>query len=176
MEKLFICRLAAKGWENFTGSLGHGAMFKNGVSVEPLTARQIARIGSSTILVNHETGEQVGPSVIHHFIQSQKMTVAEPLKTAEQEKVDFEFDKRKLAEEEKQRAEADAAALKQAQEKAMQQIENAVVYTRAELEAIGANDGIGGLREIAKPLGIRGRGIAELVNEILAAQTKLAVS
>lgn len=176
MEKLFICRLAAKGWQNFTGSLGHGAVFKDGVSVEPLTARQIARIGSSTILVNDETGEQVGPSVIHHFIQSKTMEVTPQLKNAEQEKADHEFDRRELAAAEKAQAEADAAALKLAQEKAMQQIEDAVVYTRAELEAVGANDGIAGLREIAKPLGVKGRGISELVDEILAAQTKLAVS
>jgi len=176
MEKLFVCRLASPNWLNFTGSLGHGAVFKDGVSVEPLTARQIARIGSSTILVNHETGEQVGPSAIHNFIQSQDIQVTAPLKNAEQEKADFEFDRQKLEEEEAARAERDAAALKEAQEKAQQQIDNAVVYTRAELEAIGANDGIGGLREIAKPLGVKGRAIGELIEEILAAQTRLAVS
>lgn len=175
MQKLFKCRLAAKGWENFTGSLGHGAKFEKGVSVDALTARQIARIGSSTKLVNDETGEQVGPSVLHNFIQSAPMTPPSPLKNASQEKADFEFDRQKLAAEEKARADAEAAALKEAQEKAMQQIEDAVVYSRAELEAIAANDGIGALRKIATPLGVKGRGIGELVSEILAAQTKLAV-
>lgn len=175
MQNLFKCRLAAKGWENFTGSLGHGAVFKNGVSVDVLTARQIARIGSSTKLVNNETGQQVGPSVIHNLIQAEKMVPSTPLKNVEQENVDHEFDRQQLAAEEKDRKNAEAAALKEAQEKAQKQIDDAVVYTRAELEAIGANDGIGGLREIANPLGVKGRGIAELVTEILTAQAKLAV-
>lgn len=175
MQTLFKCRLTAKGWENFTGSLGHGAVFENGVSVGELNARQIARIGSSTILVNDETGEQVGPSVMHNFIQSAKMVPPTPLKTATKEAADHEFDRKKLAAEAKARAEAEAAALAAAQAKAQKQIEDAVVYTRAELEAIGANDGISGLRVIATPLGVKGRGIGELVNEILAAQAKLAI-
>lgn len=176
MEQLFKCRLAAPGWVNFSGTFGHGAVFSEGVSVNPLTARQIARIGSSTILVNDETGDQVGPSVIHNFLQDQTMTVTPEMKTAEQESVEFEFDRDKLAEDEAARIEIEAAALKAAQDKAQKQMDEAVVYTRAELEAIGANDGIGGLREIAKPLNVRGRAISEMVEEILAAQTKLAVS
>ena len=171
-----ICRLAAKGWENFTGSMGHGAMFKDGVSVLPLTPRQIARIGSTTVLVNDETGEQVGPSVIHLNLQPTAAPVAEKLKTAVQEKADFEFDRQKLADEEKARKEAEAKAFEEAQRKAQEQVEAQVIYTRAELEAIAGNDGIGALRDIAKPLGVKGRAIGELVSETLAAQAKLTVA
>lgn len=171
-----ICRLAAPGWANFTGSMGHGAMFKNGVSVQPLTMRQIARIGSTTMLVNDETGEQVGPAVMHRALQPKSMHVPTPLKNQAEVNAEFEFDREKLAAEEAARMEAEAAALEEAQRKAVEQVENAVVYTRAELEAIAGNDGIGALREIAKPLGVKGRAIGELVNEILAAQAKLTVA
>jgi hypothetical protein len=171
---MFICRLTAPGWENFTGSMGHGAVFENGVSVAPLNARQIARIGASTKLVNEETGEQVGPSVMHNFIQGRELTVAPQLKTARQEQKDFEFDREKLAAEEQQRKEQEAQALAEAHRKALQQVADAIVYTRAELEAIAANNGISGMRAIATPLGVRGRGISELIEEILAAQAKLA--
>lgn len=176
MEKLFHCRLTAKGWENFTGSMGHGALFKDGKSVEELTARQIARIGSSTVLVNDETGEQVGPSVLHNFLQGQSFTVTEQLKTQTQTDKEFEFDREKLAAEEAARKAAEDKALEEAKAKAIAQVEDLVIYTRTELEAIGGNDGIGGLRKIAKPLGVKGRGISELVDEILAAQNKLTVA
>lgn len=176
MEKLFHCRLTAKGWENFTGSMGHGALFKDGVSAEALTARQIARIGSSTVLVNDETGEQVGPSVMHHFLQGQSFAVPEQLKTKRQEDKEFEFDRDKLAADEAARKAAEEKALEEAKAKAIAQVEDQVIYNRTELEAIGANDGIGGLRAIAKPLGVKGRGISELVTEILAAQNKLTVA
>jgi hypothetical protein len=171
-----ICRLTARGWVNFTGSMGHGAMFKDGVSVLPLTPRQIARIGSTTTLVNDETGEQVGPSVVHKTLQLQSFDVPTPLKTNEQQEREFEFDREKLAAEEAARKEAEAKALEDAQAKAQAAVEAQVIYTRSELEAIAGNDGINALRAIAKPLNVKGRAIGELVTEILKAQAKLTVA
>ncbi len=169
-----ICRLAAPGWVNFTGNLGHGAAFKDGVSVEPLTPRQIARIGSSTVLVNNETGEQVGPSVMHWRAQPAEMSVAPQLQTATDEQVSAEAERERLIAEEEKRKADEAKALAEAQAKAQAAIEAQVIYTRQELEAIGSNDGIQGLRDIAQPLGVKARAIGDLVNEILAAQAKLA--
>jgi hypothetical protein len=171
---MFHCRLTAPGWENFTGSMGLNAMFKDGRSVEPLTPRQIARIGSTTVLVNDETGEQVGPSVIHWNVQSTAMTVPTPLQTQTQADADAEVERARLIAEADARKAEEAAALAEAQAKAQAAVDEAVVYTRQELEAIGANDGIAGLRAIATPLGIKGKAIAELVTEILAHQAKLA--
>lgn len=171
---MFHCRLTAPGWEHFTGSMGHGAMFKDGLSVQPLTARQIARIGSTTKLVNDETGEQVGPSVIHWNAQSTEMAVPTRLTNQNDTEADAEAERLRLAAEEDARKAAEAEALAAAQAKAQATVDEAVVYSRQELEAIGANDGIAGLRAIAKPLGVQGRAISELVNEILAAQAKLA--
>lgn len=167
-------RLAAAGWENFTGSFGFQAEFRNGVSVNELTPRQIARIASTTKVVNAETGEQVGPSVIALLLQGQSMTVATPVKTlveVEKEEADI---REQLAREEDDRKAAEAAALAEAQVKAEEAAkeDEIVIYSRQELEAIAANDGIQGLREIAKPLGVKGRAIDELVREILAAQNE----
>lgn len=170
-----IVRIVSPGWENFTGSMGHQAMFEKGVSVGPLNARQIARIGSSLKIVNDETGEQIGPSAMHAKLQPQTFAVAPQLKTKTQADVEHEFDRRKLAEEEKARKEADAKALEEAQRKAQEQVEELVVYSRAELEAIAGNDGIGALRPIGDKLGVKGRSISDLVNSILAAQAKLTV-
>ena len=43
-------------------------------------------------------------------------------------------------------------------------------YTREQLEQIADEHGIAGLREIGEKYGIKGRGIVELINEILKAQ------
>lgn len=175
-EKLFHCRLAAGAWANFTGSMGYGAMFKDGLSVEPLTKRQIARIGSTTQLVHADTGEQVGPSALHNFIQARQMEVQPQLVTKTESDAKEEESRKDLFEAEQARKAAEAKALEEAKAKAIAAVEDGVVYTRDELEAIGANDGIAGLREIATPLGVKGRGIAELVNEILEAQNKLTAN
>lgn len=168
-----IVRIVSPGWENFTGSMGHQAMFKNGVSVGPLNARQIARIGSSLRIVNDETGEQVGPSSTMQGMQLQTFNVAPVLKTARQAEKEFEFDRDRLEAEENARKKADAKALEEAKAKAESEVEELVVYSRAELEAIAANDGIGALRPIGDKLNVKGRSISDLVNSILKAQAQL---
>jgi hypothetical protein len=167
-------RLTAPGWENFSGNFGFGAMFEDGLSTVELTQRQIMRIGSSTVLVDAETGVQVGPSVIHLNLQPVEMTVPVPMQNAADEAATEEAERERLAREADERKAEEAAALAEAQRKAQEAVDAAVVYTRQELEAIAANDGIEGLRVIARPLGIKGKAIAELVNEILAHQAKLA--
>lgn len=171
-------RITSAGWDKFSGNFGFQTPFKNGVSVNDLDARQIARIGSSVRIVNAETGEQVGPAQIALMLQAKTMTVAAPAKTLDVVKVDQARERAALDAAEKTRVAAEkealaAAAAKAAEDRAADEI---VIYTRAELEAIGANDGIQGLREIAQPLGVKGRGIKELVDEILKAQTKQAVA
>jgi hypothetical protein len=169
-------RIVSKGWESYTGSLGFRAVFKDGVSVDDLDTRQVARIGSNLTIIDVETGLQVGPSVAHLNLQPVSFRVAEVLVDQAQEDRTVAFDRDKLAAEVETRKATDAAALADAQRKAQEQFDADVVYSRVELEAIGANDGIAGLRAISTPLGVKGRGIAELVNEILAAQAQRAVA
>lgn len=170
-------RITSKGWETFSGNFGFQTPFKDGLSVNDLDARQIARIGSSVRIVDVETGEQVGPAQIALLMQSKTMTVAPLKKTLDQVKVDLDRERAAIAEAEAVRKAEEKAALADAQRKASEiNPDEVVIYTRAELEAIGANDGIQGVREIATPLGVKGRGIKELVDEILKAQAKLAVA
>jgi hypothetical protein len=170
-------RIVSPGWENFTGQMGFGAPFENGVSTIDLTPRVINRLGASLQIVDADTGVQVGPSANAVFIHSQEAPVTAPLaekvdvdkaEADERERLIKEADERKAAE-----AEALAAAKAKAEAEAAENAKS-VIYTRQELEAIGANDGIDGLRQIASPLGVKGRAIAELVTEILAAQAKAA--
>jgi hypothetical protein len=50
------------------------------------------------------------------------------------------------------------------------------VMSQEELEQIEQRDGIAGLRRVAGPLGVRGRGKEELIREIMQAQEKAAAS
>lgn len=166
-------RIVSKGWETFTGNFGFGAAFVDGVSVGELDSRQVARIGANLQIENIETGLQVGPSVTAANLRLEDVPVAEVLLDNSKLEADAAAEKERLAKEEADRKAADAAALEAAKAKAAEEALS-VVYSRQELEAIGANDGIEGLRAIAKPLGVKGRGITELTTEILAAQAKLA--
>ncbi|SFJ50850.1 hypothetical protein SAMN03159338_1606 [Sphingomonas sp. NFR04] len=168
-------RITSAGWENFTGNFGFKAQFQNGVSVEDLDARQINRIASSVKVVDAETGEQIGPAMLALRMHHSPITVVEQAKTLDIVKRTDEIDRAALIEAEAARKAEEKVALEAAQAKATELDADFVIYTRAELEAIGGNDGIKGLREIGKPLGVNGRGIRELVEEILKAQAAQAV-
>nr|WP_085000750.1 hypothetical protein [Cronobacter sakazakii] len=43
-------------------------------------------------------------------------------------------------------------------------------FTREELESIADSEGIAGLRQIGKPLGVKAKGIVEMIEGILKAQ------
>jgi len=168
-------RLTAPGWENFTGNLGFQAEFKDGVSVNDMTLRQIARIGSSTTIVDAETGEQVGPAADAVKAQLAFSNVTPALKTAEVTEVEDAAHRDALAKEDSDRKAKEAAALADAKRKAEEAIDEIVIYSRIELEAMAANNGIQGLRDIAKPLDVKGTSITGLIAAILNAQTKLSV-
>ena len=176
-------RLAAKGWEKFSGNFGFQAQFKDGVSVNDLTPRQIARIGSTTLIVCAETGVQVGPAQIALLLQGKPIPVAPAMQSLVQRQAEdaldterVEAERRQLADAEKARKAEEAAALEEARRKAEDSVDEVVIYTRDELEAIASNNGIAGLRDIAKPLGVRARAIKEMIDEILEAQNKKAVA
>lgn len=165
-------RILSAGWETFTGSLGFRAEFKDGVSVSDLDQRQIARIGSNLRIVDIETGLQVGPSVVALAVQSAPAPVVPELQREDVRKAEKAETVAELVAQEQARKEADEAAFKEAMTKAEGITDEIVVYSRQELEAIGSNDGIEGLREIAKPLGVKARSITDMVEAILKAQVK----
>lgn len=164
-------RIISKGWETFTGTMGFQATFTDGVSDNDLDARQVARIGASLQIVDIETGLQVGPAEVARMLQAREMDFVPTHVPEEVPVVPVKDDTEALAAAAEAQKEADAAALAAAREKEEKAAdEELVIYSRQELEAIGANDGINGLRDIAKPLGVRARAIDELIREILVAQ------
>lgn len=169
-------RILSEGWKNFTGNFGFNAPFKDGVSTSDLDARQIARIAASVHIVDADTGEQVGPASLALARHSVPAEVAKPVKTLDLVKVDEAAERERLDADNEARKAEEAERLAEAERKAKETVSEMVIYTRAELEAIGGANGINGLREIATPLGIKGRGIHELVTEILKAQAAHAVA
>lgn len=170
-------RIVAPGWENFTGVLGQGAYFENGEA--DLNWRQVARIGASIHLVDAETGEQVGPGAVAAGLKYEEAPIVPPMVTKTEDDAKIEADataeREKLAAAEDARKAKEAEALEAARAKAAEDAKS-IVYTRQELEAVGANDGIDGLRQIAEPLGVKGRSISEMVDSILNAQAKNAAA
>ena len=168
-------RLVSKGWTNFTGSLGFNALFEDGVSKEHLNARQIARIASSIRCDDVDTGEQVGPATAAlQIARKGEAPVIKPARTQEEVEKDEADERERLAAEAQARKAEEEKALAEAQAKLEAEDSDPVVYSRQELEAIGAQDGGAGLRPIAEPLGVKGRSITDLVERILEAQSKAA--
>lgn len=167
-------RLLAPQWVGFTGYFGQ-IEFKDGVSVNDLHFRQVGRIAATTTCVDAETDEPVGPSVVSLNLPLQTIPVIEQTRSQEVVQVEQADAREKLATENALIKAEEKAALADAQAKAAAAVDEIVIYSRLELEAIASNDGITGLREIAMPLGVKGRSIGEMVNAILAAQAEKAV-
>lgn len=135
-------RIAERGWNNYTGHFG-GVEFKDSLSVHPVDPVTATRLGSLIKLVKVDTDEQAGQSA---DLQRQSDVRAEIV--AELPRVDG--------------AKVTAPAQVEQEDKPK--------YTREDLEKIADSEGIAGLRKIAEPMGVRGRGIVELIDEILEAQ------
>lgn len=134
-------RIAERGWNNYTGHFG-GVEFKDSLSVHPVDPVTATRLGSLIQLVKVDTDEQAGQSAELHRHADVRAEVV-----AELPRVDGQDIKPKAEPEPEQPK-----------------------YTREYLEKVADERGIAGLREIADPKGIKGRGIVELIEEILEHQ------
>lgn len=121
-----------------------GVEFHNALSVNMVDPMQATRLGSLIRIVKVDTDEQAGGAADYKRIQ-----------TVEAEVVP-----------ESERGLTDSQAV------APQAPVN--VWTAEQLAAIADKQGIAGLREIAEPMGVKGRGIAELIEEIQAMQASKA--
>lgn len=134
-------RITQAGWATYSGHL-QGIKFTDGLSDDMVSPTIAMRIGSVLEIVGVDEQEQVGLAV--NIVKNQK-TKAEVLA---ERKADA-------------KTEAPAApATKTVVAK----------LTREELEAVADRDGIAGLRAIAEGYNVKGRGILELITEILKAQ------
>ena len=169
-------RIISPGWETYSGSFGYKATFTDGVSDGDLDARQIARIGSSLNLVDADDGAQVGPAAMAIALMPLDIPIAAELQTKTQFDTEVDDARSKLMEAEAVAKAKEADALATAQAKAAETPDEIIIYSRQELEAIAANDGINELRKLALPYGVKARAINELVGEILAAQSAKVVA
>lgn len=133
-------KLVGRGWTQATG-LYFGVEFKDGVSVSPVAPAQVRLIGS-VVQIEVLEGDDVRPAFLDTQ-RSVKAEVAPPRKSVAERQGEVEKVERKVEE------------IKQAK------------YTREELEKIADEKGIVGIREIATSLGIKGRQIGGMIDDIV---------
>lgn len=133
-------KIAEPALANYTGIL-YRIQFLNGESLRELTPAEVNMIGAAMRVTDLE-GNQVGAAVNHGRRNSMTVSKATEVNA-------------------KQESEALSAT-----SGTSQAAPAAKTYTAEELAAIADEHGIAGLREIAEPLGIKGRSINELIREI----------
>lgn len=134
-------RITEPGWASYTGHFG-GVEFKNGLSTEVVDSVIAARLGSIVRVQMVDTDQQAGHAAELIRVHNNRAEVVPATPTREQ------IPEAPKAEKEPEKP----------------------TYTREMLEAEADAKGIAGLRAIADKFGIKGRGIVELIDEILKAQ------
>lgn len=132
-------RLTAPGWQTYTGQMGV-IFFENGLSVADVLPVDAVRV-AGVIGAEWEDGTPANVSQI--YLDNLK-TEAPIAKDNREPEAPVEAKKEVVA-------------------------EPAVTYTEDQLAEIADKKGIGGLREIAGPLGIKGNSISGLIEAILKA-------
>lgn len=131
------------GWETYTGHL-FGIEFKDGVSQEPYSHRQAVQLSA---LIYVETEEGHNPSVAQQIVDLRNEAMNGDMVR--------NMDTGELT-----------TGAKLNEELAHPQR----IWTLEELNAIADEKGIEGVRDVATPMGLKGRGIAELISAILEKQ------
>lgn len=148
-------KIIEKGWEGYTGLFGP-IPFENGVSVEPVTQIMIDRLAGTVSIVEIDADGEAQAGAAARLVGGATLAF-EPtggLKTASEDELAAE----------QARIALEAAAAKKKPLK---------FHSLDELEAIGEKEGIKGLRKIGDAWAVRGRGIVELIKEILKAQGEM---
>ncbi len=138
-------RITQTGWETFTGHL-QGIMFTDGLSDDMVSPTIAMRIGSNIGIIGVDEQEAVGLGA--NMVKNDKAK-APVLESNTTEQVEI--------------APTDPEVITVSKE----------AYTRENLEAIADRDGIAGLRAIAEGYNVKGRGILELITEIIKAQGQI---
>lgn len=154
MQKLRVF-LKQPGYEVFNGHM-RGHIFKDGVSVDEIPARDAVRIGAG-IYAEDENGVQISPSTFV-FNANLNNTSAPMLNQTAPEDAPSEITNPEIT-----------LSSGESTVKTMDFTE----MTRADLEAIADVQGINGLREIGEKFGVKGKAVSELIDKIIAAQSAL---
>lgn len=144
-------KITEPGWGGYTGWMG-AVYFHDGVSVDLVAPIHMARVGALVRCEGLDDREQTGAGAVHANLPDVEAQVREELPRADESDLQAEL-------EGKVEVTPTPAA-------------PATVYTAESLAAVADEKGIAGLREIAEPMGVKGRGINELIAEILAHQAK----
>lgn len=139
-------RITEPGWATYTDQL-YGVKFTNGLSDEMVPPSVINQIGTLIRVEGVDDAHQLGAAVELVAAQNAEAPVVAELP-------------RQTGKEAKKAKEPTKPATP------------VPTYTRVELEAIADKNGIAGLRDIANHYGIKGRGIVELIDEIISAQSR----
>lgn len=134
--------LKERGFEKFNGLFGT-IEFKDGRSVEPVSAMEAQRFGAIT---RCETEDGVNPSPTQRMLDERDT------------KASTARDTRQMTEEESQVSKSKSAPAPKAQ----------YDFTRESLESEADKNGIKGLRAIAAQYGVKGKAVGEIIDEMMA--------
>jgi hypothetical protein len=141
-------KITEPGWERYSEYL-NGVKFENGESVEELNQMQVDRI-AATMRVQVIDGVPENQRLVSE--NQRKAEVAENMKRVEAE--ELEAERRREAEKKAEKVKKAAGQM----------------FSREQLEEIADEHGINGLRDVGDRLGVKGRSIEGLIEDILKAQ------
>lgn len=144
-----IVRIVQKGFETYSGIM-EGVTFTNGVSDEPLSLAAAERLGAFMRVVDHETGEPI--SVGERLRRAREMSISSSGRLQRIERTPTGKRRQPLKKENLP----------------------SMDFDRQTLEGIADKSGIKGLREFAKPFGVNGRSIPEIIDSLMAKKQERA--
>lgn len=148
-------RLTQAGFENYNGQMGV-IFFENGISIDDVSRMDAVRL-AACMSAEWEDGSNLSPT--QSLLDNKNNAVPMLQSFAEENKEVMGAETEVVADPESTEVEA----------KPTEPVDASVRYTQAQLEEIADAQGIAGLRAICDPLGIKGRAISELIQELIGA-------
>lgn len=156
-------KITDPGFAGFTGHFGT-VWFENGVS-EHISSAEAERLGC---IVKCETLDGMNPSATQRMVDIQNKNLDQLLAEgkgnvgADRSQIQTPEGKQTVAKTDQ----ANTTAASQAAPGAKPSLD----FTRADLEALADKEGIAGLRNIGSQHGVKGRSIAEIIDELMQIQ------
>lgn len=141
-------RITEPGWETFSDTFGT-VLFDNGLSVEAVSFLEQQRLGSLIRMESaedEEQGQEIGPTA--ELVRGRNLMADSDLVRNVDRAVVVGGETRLAAS----------------------------TFSRSELEEVADRKGLAGLRDIAAPLGVKGRSVNDMITAILQAQDGAPVS
>lgn len=152
-------KLTQAGWEDLNGWFG-AFEFVDGVSVKDLNPAECNRLRACVGCDIIERDEGYVPmNADYSEIKSAEAPVGNTIQPVDPEELEKKLEK-------------DKQSLMSRIANAIKSKEVEKVWTAEELEAIADDEGIAGLRRIADPMGVKGKAIQQLIDDILKEQAK----